>query len=104
MMANDGFELIGPVAEGGGCIPSNVPRRAKNEKWAGRSFECSTNLCCHGRQGSANLVARYHVVTMSVPLPIHGRGAADNPANRFEPVEFVVDGDWLDLPPEERPS
>src|ERR1700722_6927689 len=27
---------------------------------------------------------------------IHGRGTADNPPNRFEPIDFVVDGDYLD--------
>lgn len=40
---------------------------------------------------------------MSVHLPIHGRGAEVNPANRFESVEFDHDGDYLDsLPEEER--
>jgi DNA repair photolyase len=29
-------------------------------------------------------------------VPIRGRGAAYNPPNRFEPVEFVPDGDTLD--------
>lgn len=28
------------------------------------------------------------------PLPIRGRGAVDNPANRFTPIELVVDEDW----------
>jgi radical SAM superfamily enzyme YgiQ (UPF0313 family) len=28
--------------------------------------------------------------------PIRGRGAAYNPPNRFEPMEFVPDGDTLD--------
>lgn len=28
---------------------------------------------------------------MNHPLPIHGRGTRENPANRFEPVEFVRD-------------
>src|SRR5258706_13632525 len=40
---------------------------------------------------------------MNHPLPIQGRGAAMNPVNRFEPIDFQVDGDWLDLPEEERP-
>ena len=30
-------------------------------------------------------------------------GAALNPANRFKPIDFELDGDWLDLPEEERP-
>jgi DNA repair photolyase len=30
------------------------------------------------------------------PLPIHGRGALDNPPNRFEPIEFVPDPDAYD--------
>ncbi len=30
---------------------------------------------------------------VSVPLPIHGRGAGSNPANRFEPVEIVREYD-----------
>src|SRR5437763_10932553 len=34
---------------------------------------------------------------------IQGRGAAMNTVNRFEPIDFQVDGDWLDLPEEERP-
>jgi DNA repair photolyase len=29
-------------------------------------------------------------------IPIRGRGAAYNPPNRFEPVEFIPDGDTLD--------
>jgi DNA repair photolyase len=33
---------------------------------------------------------------MSGLVPIRGRGAAYNPPNRFEPVEFVPDGDTLD--------
>src|SRR5947209_11449582 len=40
---------------------------------------------------------------MNLPLPIQGRGAGMNPVNRFEPIDFEVDGDWLDLPEEERP-
>lgn len=40
---------------------------------------------------------------MSVHLPIHGRGAEINPANRFEPISLDADGDYLDtLAPEER--
>jgi DNA repair photolyase len=30
------------------------------------------------------------------PLPIRGRGATDNPANRFTPIELVPDDDWRD--------
>ena len=41
---------------------------------------------------------------MTVPLPIQGRGAAANPANRFEPIEFAPDVELLDLPQEDRPS
>lgn len=33
---------------------------------------------------------------MSGLIPIRGRGAAYNPPNRFEPVEFIPDGDTLD--------
>ena len=33
---------------------------------------------------------------------IHGRGTADNPPNRFEPIDFQLDGDFLDA--EERPA
>ena len=29
---------------------------------------------------------------MSLSLPIHGRGAASNPSNRFEPIDVVWDG------------
>jgi DNA repair photolyase len=40
-----------------------------------------------------------------ISLPVHGRGAGLNPANRFEPVDFEPDGDALDaIPPEERPA
>lgn len=42
---------------------------------------------------------------MAIELPIHGRGVASNPANRFAPIRFDVDGDWLDsVPEDERPS
>jgi DNA repair photolyase len=42
---------------------------------------------------------------MKLPLPIPGRGAAANPANRFEPLDIELDRDWLDsLPEEDRPS
>jgi DNA repair photolyase len=42
---------------------------------------------------------------MDLPLPIPGRGAAANPANRFEPLDIELDRDWLDeLPEEDRPS
>jgi DNA repair photolyase len=33
---------------------------------------------------------------MSVELPIRGRGASENPANRFVPIAFERDGDFLD--------
>lgn len=39
----------------------------------------------------------------SVHLPIHGRGAAHNPPNRFEPIDIVPDLD-SDLDPAEQPS
>src|SRR5262245_28074332 len=38
---------------------------------------------------------------MPMTLPIHGRGASDNPANRFERIHYEPDPD---LDPEERPS
>jgi DNA repair photolyase len=41
---------------------------------------------------------------MNTPLPIHGRGAAANPANRFDPIEFTLDAEQFDLPEEDRPS
>lgn len=43
---------------------------------------------------------------MKKPLPvIHGRGASINPAGRFEPIDFAIDGDFLDsIPEDERPS
>jgi DNA repair photolyase len=42
---------------------------------------------------------------MNLPLPIPGRGAAANPANRFEPIDLELDRDWFDeLPEEDRPS
>jgi DNA repair photolyase len=41
---------------------------------------------------------------MTIPLPIHGRGASANPANRFDPIEFAPDLEQFDLPEEERPS
>lgn len=42
---------------------------------------------------------------MAIELPIHGRGASANPPNRFEPIAFEVDGDWLDgTPSDERPA
>ena len=28
---------------------------------------------------------------MSIPLPIHGRGTAENPSNRFERIDIVLD-------------
>jgi DNA repair photolyase len=33
---------------------------------------------------------------VSISLPIHGRGAADNPANRFEPLHLEIDPDAID--------
>jgi DNA repair photolyase len=39
-----------------------------------------------------------------ISLSIKGRGAADNPPNRFEPLRFEWDGDALDWPDEERPA
>jgi DNA repair photolyase len=42
---------------------------------------------------------------MSISLPLHGRGAGLNPANRFDPIAFEWDGDALDaIDPEDRPS
>jgi len=41
---------------------------------------------------------------MALPLTIQGRGTPVNPANRFDPIDFDIDGDFLDLPEEERPS
>jgi DNA repair photolyase len=35
-------------------------------------------------------------------ISIHGRGAAENPPNRFEPI--VIEPDWTDVPPEDRPA
>lgn len=41
----------------------------------------------------------------NISLPVHGRGAGLNPANRFEPIAFELDGDALDaLDPDERPA
>jgi DNA repair photolyase len=37
-------------------------------------------------------------------LPIHGRGAAANPANRFVQRELVPDGDWLDALDDDEPG
>ena len=37
------------------------------------------------------------------PLPIHGRGAASNPGNRFERLEVVRRQDWID-PDDPRPE
>lgn len=40
-----------------------------------------------------------------ISLPVQGRGAGLNPANRFDPIAFEWDGDALDaIPPEERPA
>lgn len=33
---------------------------------------------------------------MPIALPVRGRGAGVNPAGRFEPLDFAVDGDFLD--------
>src|SRR5438309_1263919 len=41
---------------------------------------------------------------MNLPLPIHGRGAGANPANRFELIDLELDGEFLDLPEEDRPA
>jgi len=30
------------------------------------------------------------------PASIHGRGATENPANRFETLSYVPDQDWTD--------
>jgi hypothetical protein len=50
-------------------------------------------------------VRRRYDPGVAIELPIHGRGVAGNPANRFVPIAFDVDGDWLDsVPPDERPS
>jgi DNA repair photolyase len=41
---------------------------------------------------------------MSFPLPIHGRGAANNPRNRFETVDVVPDPDAELAPDDELPA
>ena len=41
---------------------------------------------------------------MSFPLPIHGRGAADNPRNRFETIDVVPDLDAELAPDDELPA
>ena len=41
-------------------------------------------------------------MTQPIKLSIRGRGTADNPPNRFEPIVFAWDGDYLD--DEEQPS
>src|SRR5450432_4004470 len=38
----------------------------------------------------------------SIPLPIHGRGTAENPANRFEQIALEANGELLDA--EEMPA
>jgi DNA repair photolyase len=38
---------------------------------------------------------------MSVSLPVHGRGAAENPTNRFEKIDVVVDPDGDCAPAED---
>lgn len=40
---------------------------------------------------------------MAISLPIHGRGTAENPANRFETIAFDADDD-AHLDPAERPA
>jgi DNA repair photolyase len=40
---------------------------------------------------------------VSISLPIHGRGAATNPPNRFEPIDVVFD-DASEIDPAEMPS
>ena len=41
---------------------------------------------------------------MTLSLPIHGRGAAENPANRFEKIDVVVDPDGDCAPAEGTPQ
>jgi DNA repair photolyase len=41
---------------------------------------------------------------MPLSLPVHGRGAGLNPANRFESIDFEPDGDALDAEIDERPG
>src|SRR5689334_23896573 len=41
---------------------------------------------------------------MSFPLPIHGRGAADNPRNRFETIDIIPDPDAELAPDDELPA
>jgi DNA repair photolyase len=41
---------------------------------------------------------------MSFPLPIHGRGALDNPRNRFETIDVVPDPDAELAPDDELPA
>jgi DNA repair photolyase len=36
---------------------------------------------------------------MRLPLPIHGRGAAENPPNRFEPIALEADPNFIDPDP-----
>ncbi len=42
------------------------------------------------------------ISALSFSLSIHGRGASDNPPNRFEPIEFRPD--FSEVPPDERPA
>src|SRR5262245_45453400 len=37
-----------------------------------------------------------NIFPMSIHLPIHGRGVASNPANRFEPIALVPDFEHVD--------
>ena len=41
---------------------------------------------------------------MSFPLPIHGRGAASNPRNRFETIDVIPDPDAALAPDDELPA
>src|SRR5690348_10092016 len=59
-------------------------------------------MCRNGRRGDRRILLQS--AAMALPLTIHGRGTPVNPANRFDPIAFDVDGDYLDLPEEERPS
>ena len=39
-----------------------------------------------------------------ITLTIKGRGAAHNPPNRFEPIAFEPDGDFIDSEDEQLPT
>src|SRR5256885_622246 len=36
-------------------------------------------------------IGRYNSAAMTMSLPIHGRGTAENPRNRFETLDIVAD-------------